>query len=92
MAASYDQKAHHALARRAAAESAVLLKNEEKILPISSAVRVAVIGDFAYSPRYQGAGSSVVNCTQLDTVADLLPHSGLTVVGMARGYRRDGEE
>ena len=59
----FDKKAHHALARKAASESAVLLKNEEDILPLKPGTRVALIGDFAFEPRYQGAGSSMVNAT-----------------------------
>jgi beta-glucosidase len=63
-----DFDAHHALARRAAAESAVLLKNEAGLLPLDarSEQRVAVIGEFARTPRYQGAGSSQVNPVRLD--------------------------
>lgn len=57
----FDQKSHHALAKRAAAESAVLLKNEGNILPLKEKTKVALIGDFAFVPRYQGAGSSMVN-------------------------------
>ncbi|MFJ2667698.1 glycoside hydrolase family 3 C-terminal domain-containing protein [Nocardia fluminea] len=65
-----DFDAHHALARTAAAESAVLLKNEEAILPLDPAsdTRVAVIGEFARTPRFQGAGSSQVNATRVDDV------------------------
>ena len=61
-----DQASHHALARRAAAASAVLLKNEEAMLPLNPASSLAVIGAFAEQPRYQGAGSSRVNPTRLD--------------------------
>ena len=62
----FDAAAHHALARRAAAESLVLLKNEGSLLPLAAGSKVAVIGDFAKNPRYQGAGSSMVNSTQVD--------------------------
>ena len=58
---SFDEKAHHDLARKAAEESAVLLKNAENILPLKKDTKVAIIGDFAFVPRYQGAGSSMVN-------------------------------
>lgn len=88
--AAFDKAAHHALARRAAAESAVLLKNEDDILPLKPGIRVAVIGDFAFTPRYQGAGSSMVNATQVDTLAGLLADSSLNWVGAVRGYSRDG--
>ncbi len=84
--------ANHEIARRAAAESAVLLKNEDAILPVSGDKTVAIIGDFAFAPRYQGAGSSMVNCTKVDTVIDCLAGSGLSVAGTARGYIRTGGE
>ncbi|MBR1628966.1 MAG: glycoside hydrolase family 3 C-terminal domain-containing protein [Lachnospiraceae bacterium] len=88
----FDVEAHHALAHRAAAECAVLLKNEDGILPLSKGTKVAVVGDFAYDPRYQGAGSSMVNKTKLDTVVEQIrKESDITVVGTSRGYRRDGE-
>lgn len=51
---SFDKVKHHMLARKAAAASAVLLKNTDHILPLKSGCRVAVIGDFAVEPRYQG--------------------------------------
>jgi beta-glucosidase len=62
-----DFDAHHALARKAAAEGAVLLKNQGDILPLASTDSVALIGAFAETPRYQGAGSSQVNATKIDT-------------------------
>jgi beta-glucosidase len=58
--------AHHALARRVAASSAVLLRNEGGVLPLPATTRVALIGPFADSPRFQGAGSSLVAATQVD--------------------------
>lgn len=87
---SFDQRAHHELARRAAQESAVLLKNEGRILPLKSGCRVAVIGDFAFVPRYQGAGSSVVNPTALDTFETAIGDYDLENVGFAKGYQRNG--
>lgn len=56
-----DVDAHHQLAREAAASSMVLLRNEGGVLPLAGQARVAVVGDFARAPRYQGAGSSQVN-------------------------------
>ena len=62
-----DQEAHHELAVEAAAQSAVLLKNDRDVLPLSSDIgQVAVIGEFARRPRYQGTGSSQVQPTRLD--------------------------
>lgn len=58
---TFDIEAHHKLARKAAEESIVLLKNQDNILPLKPGTKVAVIGDFAKKPRYQGAGSSLVN-------------------------------
>ncbi len=61
-----DEKRHHALARKVAAECMVLLKNENAVLPLKTNQKIAVIGDFARNPRYQGYGSSVINPIQLD--------------------------
>jgi beta-glucosidase len=73
-AARFDADAHHRLARATAAECAVLLKNEGGALPLRPAAGdlVAVIGEFARTPRYQGAGSSQVNPTRLDVALDEL--------------------
>jgi len=91
-AADIDIDAHHALARRAAAESTVLLRNEGDLLPLASDARVALIGDFVRRPRYQGAGSSLVNPTRVSTLADAATASSLDVVGIADGFRRDGAD
>ncbi len=88
---SFDEKAHHGLARRAAAESAVLLKNEDNILPLPARTKVALIGDFAAKPRYQGAGSSVVNAIHVESMDKIIQNYDLQTVGMARGYIRTGE-
>ena len=88
---SFDAEAHHALVRRAAAESIVLLKNEENLLPLASGTGVAVIGDFAETPRYQGAGSSAVNSIKVDSFLDCLAESGLNSVGYAKGFDRQGK-
>ena len=88
---SFDADAHHALARRAAAESAVLLKNDGDLLPLAAGASVAVIGDFAETPRYQGAGSSAVNSIKVDTFLDCLKDSGLHNVGFAAGFDRQGK-
>jgi beta-glucosidase len=70
----FDQDAHHGMARRAAAESIVLLKNTGNVLPlqVEQLRSVALIGRFAKQPRYQGAGSSQVVPTRLDTSYDEL--------------------
>ena len=69
---TFDAAVHHVLARRAAAESIVLLKNEDGILPLKAGEKLAVIGDFAQTPRYQGAGSSAVNSIKVDSVLEQL--------------------
>ena len=87
----FDAAAHHALARRAAAESLVLLKNEGSLLPLAAGSKMAVIGDFAKNPRYQGAGSSMVNSTQVDVLLDKLIDSELNVIGYQQGFDRHGK-
>ncbi len=82
---------HHGLARKACESSAVLLKNQNQTLPLDKDLRVAVIGDFAFEARYQGAGSSMVNSTKVDSIIKELPKSGLRVVGTAKGYERSGK-
>ena len=87
----FDAAAHHALARRAAEESLVLLKNEGALLPLAAGTKVAVIGDFAQNPRYQGAGSSMVNSTQVDVLLDKLIDSAVNVIGYQQGFDRHGK-
>lgn len=86
----FDAEAHHAFARRAAEESIVLLRNEGGLLPLAAGTKVAVIGDFAETPRYQGAGSSMVNPTKLDSALDCLKAGGLSVAGYEPGFLRHG--
>lgn len=90
----FDKEAHHRLARKAAAQSIVMLKNDVDpvpILPLKEGTRVALIGDFAKTPRYQGAGSSMVNPTRVETMAEKISEYPLTCLGCAEGYRRTGE-
>ena len=88
---TFDADAHHALARRAAGESVVLLKNDGQLLPLEAGESVAVIGDFAETPRYQGAGSSAVNSIKVDSLLGQLDASGLKSVGFAAGFDRHGK-
>lgn len=83
-----DENEHHEIAREAALKSAVLLKNEHNILPLSANTKVAIVGDFAYTPRYQGAGSSVINPTQLESIQSVYKNYPINVVGMAQGFER----
>ena len=82
--------AHHALSRRAAAASIVLLKNDRNLLPLAAEGTVAVIGEFARTPRFQGAGSSQVNPTRVDVLLDeLTTLLGEHRVTFAGGYGID---
>ena len=85
----YDRAEHHRLAAEFAEETAVLLKNDG-ILPLNPSGSVAVIGDFAKTPRYQGAGSSLVNSTRVDNALDALKALGVRVVGFEPGFKRLG--
>ncbi|MCI5873610.1 MAG: glycoside hydrolase family 3 C-terminal domain-containing protein [Clostridiales bacterium] len=86
----FDVEKHHELARKVAEESVVLLKNEENILPLAEGTKVAVIGDFAKAPRYQGAGSSLVNPTKTpEAIVDVIGESGLVMQSYAQGYVRN---
>jgi len=87
---AFDVEAHHALARRAATESVVLLKNEASILPLRKGQKIALIGDFAEAPRYQGAGSSMVNSLKVETLKEQLTAAGVNVTGYEQGFDRHG--
>ena len=85
---SYDQNSHHQLAGRAARESAVLLRRGSA-LPLAAGAKLAVIGDFARHPRYQGAGSSKINPTQLTSLCDALNQRGIQYK-YAHGFEAEG--
>jgi len=89
---NFDWQTHHELAKKAAAESIVMLKNDEKLLPLAPDCKVALIGDFAITPRYQGAGSSMVNSTIVETMRDVIGNCELTTIGCSQGYVRSGDE
>lgn len=95
----FDWDAHHDLARCVAREGVVLLKNEapagegDALLPLRPGTRVALVGDFAQTPRYQGAGSSLVECTRLDTLLDVVGERGeLDLLGFEPGFTHDGSD
>lgn len=91
-ASGKDVEYYHDIARRAAEESIVLLKNDDRILPLAAGTKVAVIGDFARVPRYQGGGSSNVNPTRVDNAVDCMAKTDLEMVGFGPGFRRNGSE
>ena len=82
----YDRNEHHNIARSLAEDSIVLLKNEENVLPIKNR-KIAVIGDMAKNPRYQGAGSSTINPYKLTNLLDCLKEQGFECT-YAQGYER----
>ena len=76
----FDKDAHHAIAKKAAVNSAVLLKNDEDILPLAAGTTVCLRGPFVDKPRYQGSGSSQVNSTKVETIAEQISNYDLKLV------------
>lgn len=89
---TYDRDEHHSAAAKAAEKTAVLLKNENRLLPVEKTKKVAVIGGFAREARYQGAGSSKINPTKLENGLDALKDAGMNVIGFAEGFFRGGKK
>ncbi|CDJ99927.1 Thermostable beta-glucosidase B [Microbacterium sp. C448] len=86
-----DIDAHHALAREVAGRAIVLLKNDDRVLPLAAEQKVAVIGAFAETPRFQGAGSSLINPTRLDSALDgFAEYAAEGAVTYAAGFALDG--
>lgn len=88
---TFDINEHHKIAEEAASESIVLLKNDNSVLPLDNDKKVCFIGDFANTPRYQGAGSSIVNPTKLDSALDKVKEFQINFIGYEQGYKRDGK-
>ncbi|MEA4854062.1 MAG: glycoside hydrolase family 3 C-terminal domain-containing protein [Christensenella sp.] len=89
-----DMEKNHEIARKAALQSAVLLKNENNILPLKPGIKVALLGEFAEQPRYQGAGSSMIAPAHLETAIEEFPKYGISME-YSKGYsvqRDDPEE
>lgn len=84
----FDLDLFHNKAIEAAKRSIVLLKNEAHVLPLDKDASIALIGDFAETPRYQGAGSSLVNPTKLISLRDSLEGYDYA---FAKGYHRFGK-
>lgn len=83
-----DIDAQDGVAQLAAERSIVLLKNEDNILPLSKEANVVIIGDFAKAPRYQGAGSSMVNPSRLTNALDCAGAFFANGAAFARGFTR----
>lgn len=86
-----DVEEHHNIAKQAALESIVLLKNNN-VLPLDRNKKVAFIGDFVKNPRYQGAGSSIVNPTKLDNTLDAIKNYDFNFIGYEQGFDRYGKK
>jgi beta-glucosidase len=82
--AVFDRDADHETAVNIASECAVLLKNEGSLLPLKKEAKIAVIGEFAQKPRFQGGGSSFINATRITGAMDVL--QGKANVTFCRGY------
>ncbi|MFW5800753.1 MAG: beta-glucosidase family protein [Spirochaeta sp.] len=83
---AYDVESHHACAAFAAEASIVLLKNENNILPLDETVDIAVLGEMARTPRYQGAGSSQIVPTRIDNAVDCITEVAGREPRYSRGY------
>lgn len=88
---TYDKEAHHKLAAKIYSQSIVLLKNEEKILPVAKNKKIAVIGEMARAPRYQGAGSSLIKPNKITDSFEALMGKGYAL-NFAPGYNKKKDE
>lgn len=92
----YDESAHHSLARRAAEEACVLLKNDDALLPLPRSGSIGVVGAMAKTPRYQGAGSSQITPTQIDIpleeITRLLPAAEVPLYAAGYNLGDDGTD
>ena len=82
---TYDSDAHHKLAREIASQCMVLMKNDNNLLPLKKDAKVALIGEMARTPRYQGAGSSLINPIKLDSAYETMKEMGINATFSA-GY------
>ncbi len=86
---TFSEDEHHAFARRIAAECVTLLQNEDDLLPLPPSAEVAVIGEFAKNPRFQGAGSSLVVPTRVENLYTELSAIYGNDLPYAAGYEGD---
>lgn len=89
---TFDILKHHEIAKELAEESIVLLKNQDNILPLNRNKKIAIIGDFAKTPRFQGAGSSGVNPTKIDSFLESFKNESFDIVGYNKGFHRYGKK
>ncbi|MBR5202063.1 MAG: glycoside hydrolase family 3 C-terminal domain-containing protein [Clostridia bacterium] len=82
---TYDSDAHHQLAREIASQCMVLMKNDNNVLPLKKDAKVALIGEMAHTPRYQGAGSSLINPIKLDNAYQTMKDMGINLT-FSKGY------
>ncbi len=82
---TYDSDEHHELARKIAGQCMVLMKNENNLLPLKKDAKIALIGEMAHTPRYQGAGSSLINPIKLDSAYTSMKEMGIDFT-FAKGY------
>lgn len=87
-APAYDMEAQHEFARQLADDSIVLLKNKKQELPLSDSAKLAVIGELAEKPRFEGGGSSHVNAHRVVTPKEVMPENAV----YAQGYRLDSDQ
>lgn len=88
---TYDSDAHHNLAREIASQCMVLMKNENNLLPLRKDAKIALIGEMARTPRYQGAGSSLINPIKLDSALETIKGMGVNFT-FAPGYTLKGKK
>ena len=87
----FDKNQSHKMAQKAARESLVLLKNNNKILPLKKEEKVVVIGDFAKNPRYQGAGSSLINPFKVESFLEIMEDNN-NLLSYHKGFHRYGKQ
>ena len=87
---TYDSDAHHNIAREIASQCMVLMKNDNNLLPLKKDAKIALIGEMARTPRYQGAGSSLINPIKLDCAHDTMKEMGVNFT-FAPGYKLKGK-
>lgn len=87
--AAYDKEEHYQRAKKIATESAVLLKNEDGALPLKTN-KILLVGELAIQPRFQGAGSSFINCTKISTIEESLRNAGIEYE-FTSGYNLDDD-